>query len=288
MKVGILFHELGNLGTDSLTNLFAQLLGDLKLDAKSQLKIILTDTFRLSYNLDTALGRLYSSSRDYLLSKDLYSTSIDVLIQQFSVNDLQLDWLFVPEETYGCRFTHKNLRVFQQPKSNPCCEPLTDGPSDFEKYKVSALGGTFDHIHDGHKILLSMAAFITSSRLIVGVTDQDLLVNKKYREFLETVDQRCNNVKKFLALLKPTLKVEIVLIKDVCGPTGTVPDIEALVVSRETVQGGKLVNKTRIEKGLSELDISVVNVLGGNEEDGWREKLSSTELRKRDMETREH
>ena len=129
-----------------------------------------------------------------------------------------------------------------------------------------------------------MAAFITSSRLIVGVTDQDLLVNKKYREFLETVDERCDNVKKFLALLKPTLKVEIVLIKDVCGPTGTVPEIEALVVSRETVQGGQFVNKTRIEKGLTELDISVVNVLGGNEEDGWKEKLSSTELRKKDME----
>ncbi|CAR27806.1 hypothetical protein ZYGR_0N02920 [Zygosaccharomyces rouxii] len=284
MKVGVLFHDLGNLDTDSLVNLFAQLLGNLELDAKSQLKIILTDTFRLSYNLDTALGRLYSSSRDYLISKDLYRTSIDVLIEQFSVNDLQLDWLFVPEETYGNRFTHKNLRVFQQPKSSPWHDLLTEGPSDFEKYKVSALGGTFDHIHDGHKILLTMAAFITSSRLIVGVTDQDLLVNKKYREFLETVDERCDNVKKFLALLKPTLKVEIVLIKDVCGPTGTVPEIEALVVSRETVQGGQFVNKTRIEKGLTELDISVVNVLGGNEEDGWKEKLSSTELRKKDME----
>ncbi|GCE97642.1 hypothetical protein ZYGM_004394 [Zygosaccharomyces mellis] len=284
MKVGILLHELGNLETGSLVNLFSQLLGDLELDSKSQLKIILTDTFRQSYNLDTALGRLYSSSRDYLLSKDLYRISIDVLIQQFSINDLQLDWLFVPEETYGSKFTHKNLRVFQQPNSSSCNNTLTNSSSDFEKYKVSALGGTFDHIHDGHKILLSMAAFVTSSRLIVGVTDQDLLVNKKYKEFLETVDQRCNNVKKFLTLFKPTLRVDIVLIKDVCGPTGTVPEIEALVVSRETVQGGKLVNKTRVEKGLSELNISIVNVLGGKEEDGWKEKLSSTELRKRDME----
>lgn len=286
MQVGILFHELGTLNTESLINLFAHLLDDLELNSKSQLKIILTDTFRFSHNLDTALGRLYSASRDYLLSKDLYEISIDVLIEQFSVKDLQLDWLFVPEEKYGNSFTHRNLRVFQQPKASPFRETPIDIPSDFEKYKVSALGGTFDHIHDGHKILLSMAAFITSSRLIVGVTDQDLLVNKKYKEFLETVDQRCNNVKKFLALLKPTLKVEIVLIKDVCGPTGTVPEIEALVVSRETVQGGEFVNKTRIEKGLSKLDISVVNVLGGNEEDGWKEKLSSTELRKREMEMR--
>ena len=37
-------------------------------------------------------------------------------------------------------------------------------------YPVVALGGTFDHLHAGHKILLSMAAWITSSKLIVGMT----------------------------------------------------------------------------------------------------------------------
>ena len=37
-------------------------------------------------------------------------------------------------------------------------------------YPVTALGGTFDHLHAGHKILLSMGAYITSQKLIVGVT----------------------------------------------------------------------------------------------------------------------
>lgn len=44
-------------------------------------------------------------------------------------------------------------------------------PSD---YPVTALGGTFDHLHAGHKILLSMAAYITSHKLIVGITGTDL------------------------------------------------------------------------------------------------------------------
>ena len=35
---------------------------------------------------------------------------------------------------------------------------------------VAALGGTFDHLHAGHKILLSMAAWISQRKVIVGVT----------------------------------------------------------------------------------------------------------------------
>lgn len=39
-------------------------------------------------------------------------------------------------------------------------------------FPVVALGGTFDHLHAGHKILLSMAAWITSHKIIVGVTGE--------------------------------------------------------------------------------------------------------------------
>ena len=42
--------------------------------------------------------------------------------------------------------------------------------SDPPTYPVVALGGTFDHLHAGHKILLSMAAWIADEKLIVGVT----------------------------------------------------------------------------------------------------------------------
>lgn len=47
-------------------------------------------------------------------------------------------------------------------------------PPDAEKVKPSlpivALGGTFDHLHAGHKILLSMAAWVARKKVIVGVT----------------------------------------------------------------------------------------------------------------------
>jgi pantetheine-phosphate adenylyltransferase len=41
-------------------------------------------------------------------------------------------------------------------------------------YPVVILGGTFDHLHAGHKILLSMGAWIASEKIIVGVTGANL------------------------------------------------------------------------------------------------------------------
>ena len=46
-------------------------------------------------------------------------------------------------------------------------DPNSSGPST---YPVVALGGTFDHLHPGHKILLSMSAWIAHEKIIVGVT----------------------------------------------------------------------------------------------------------------------
>lgn len=53
----------------------------------------------------------------------------------------------------------------------------TDGKSNetrvpFPRHDGIALGGTFDHIHVGHKILLSMAALVARKKIIVGVTGE--------------------------------------------------------------------------------------------------------------------
>lgn len=37
-----------------------------------------------------------------------------------------------------------------------------------------ALGGTFDHLHSGHKVLLTMAAWLATRRVIVGITGMRL------------------------------------------------------------------------------------------------------------------
>ncbi|ODV87742.1 hypothetical protein CANARDRAFT_193187 [[Candida] arabinofermentans NRRL YB-2248] len=152
-------------------------------------------------------------------------------------------------------------------------------------YPTVAVGGTFDHLHDGHRILLTAASFLAKSRLIVGVTGDELLKNKKYAEFLEDYEVRAQSVRDFITLIMPQQNVDIFMIQDVCGPTATIKEIDALVLSLETASGGSYVNKVRKEKGFPELEICEVAVIGGgSKDDGFKDKLSSTQIRKMEYE----
>lgn len=172
--------------------------------------------------------------------------------------------------------------------------PYPSSPSSWEnshrRHGVVALGGTFDHLHAGHKILLSMAAWITAKKIIVGVTDDTLLGKKSHREVLESIGARQDAVRAFLQLFRPQIEAEVVAISDVYGPTATDDDIQALVVSKETISGGQSIAKLRDERGLPSLETFVINVIsddgGGGligEEDAERlrtAKMSSTYIRR--------
>ncbi|SCU98842.1 LAMI_0F16446g1_1 [Lachancea mirantina] len=256
----------------------------------SSVDIIIVDTMDSSEELDEALGQLYSDSRDFLLNQSEFDVPINVYFNRdiSFIRSFVWDSLFLPKECDELYSIHCSsdtpINLYSTAKTTPPLSTNKQRTSDENLYQVSALGGTFDHLHDGHKILLSIAAFITSERLIVGVADQELLENKKYKEQLQSFKVRCECARNFLNSIKPNLKVEFSAIRDVCGPTGTVPEIECLVVSRETVSGAGIVNKARKEKGLRELAVHAVNILGGTKEDNWKEKLSSTELRRRSAE----
>ncbi|KAK4050887.1 hypothetical protein OIV83_003309 [Microbotryomycetes sp. JL201] len=151
-------------------------------------------------------------------------------------------------------------------------------------YEVTALGGTFDHLHAGHKILLTMAASVTTRKLICGVTDEALLGKKEYKEYLESVPERINKTRQFLELVRPTCQHDVVAIQDPYGPTAYEPDIQALVVSEETRAGGEAVNKKRREQSLNELDTLVIELVADDAKtDGGvsaASKLGSTGIRR--------
>lgn len=164
--------------------------------------------------------------------------------------------------------------------SNSGIDHESNGP-EFGSFECSAVGGTFDYLHDGHKILLSLARFLCSKRLIVGITGPKLLQNKKHAEFLQLYAERERSVVRFLQKLSwDSCPYEIYEINDVCGPTGYVRNIDALVVSGETRSGGDYVNKVRQEQGFPQLEVVVIDVIGENVDNStWEGKISSTTIR---------
>ncbi|OJD33713.1 pantetheine-phosphate adenylyltransferase family protein [Diplodia corticola] len=181
-------------------------------------------------------------------------------------------------------------------------EPTLD---QVRRHVSVAVGGTFDHLHIGHKLLLTMTAFAVepassvegSERgITVGITGDELLKNKKYAEYLESWDARQRRTAEFLRCIidfappgggmqkveevnnpgpnghaiNITLPTNLVLkcveIWDPYGPTITDESISALILSGETRSGGRAVNAKRQEKSWPELEVFEVDVLDAQEE----------------------
>ncbi|KAK5097821.1 hypothetical protein LTR70_002863 [Exophiala xenobiotica] len=164
-----------------------------------------------------------------------------------------------------------------------------------------AVGGTFDHLHIGHKLLLSATISIAQPgsegrEITVGITGDELLVNKKHASVLESWDTRQQRSAEFvesILVLHPDISsvrntehfdepgpngkivkvtydslgasgkvtINYVRISDPFGPTITDESISALVISAETRAGGKAVNDRRTEKGWAPLEVFEVDVL---------------------------
>ncbi|KAH8939148.1 hypothetical protein BDL97_15G022600 [Sphagnum fallax] len=147
-------------------------------------------------------------------------------------------------------------------------------------FSAVVLGGTFDRLHAGHHLLLKAAAELARERVVVGISTGPMLVNKELAHLIQPFDVRRVAVEKYIKSVKPGLEVQVEPIVDAYGPSITDKALEAIVVSQETMKGGEAVNKKRAERGLSQLQVKVVDLVI---EEGCSEKVSSTLLRQREQ-----
>ena len=68
--------------------------------------------------------------------------------------------------------------------NGPDC--MTHGEVDL--YQDIALGGTFDNIHNGHRLMLTQSALLCQRRLVVGVSTGPLVENKVLTELIRPVE----------------------------------------------------------------------------------------------------
>jgi phosphopantetheine adenylyltransferase len=193
---------------------------------------------------------------------------------------------------------------------NPANDPLssvsrsTASQPTGQRHYNSVVGGTFDHLHIGHKLLLTMTLFAADQATskqprssIIGITGDELLKNKKHMSVLESWSDRqkavadfCDSLIDFSPASSPAKKqvvtrndpgpngksvdiyypsgyvLKCTEIQDPFGPTITEEDLGALIISAETRSGGKAVNDKRREKGWKELEVFEVDVLDATEE----------------------
>uniref|UniRef100_A0A182Q6C1 Bifunctional coenzyme A synthase n=1 Tax=Anopheles farauti TaxID=69004 RepID=A0A182Q6C1_9DIPT len=151
---------------------------------------------------------------------------------------------------------------------------------DSQTYRNVVLGGTFDRIHAGHKVLLTQATLLATERLVVGVTDGAMIKSKKLYELIQPAERRIEHVRDFLEDIDDSLRYEVVPILDPFGPTATDANMDLIVVSTETVRGGAKVNELRQQNGLNQLQVYTIELLDdeGTVEDK-EDKISSSNQR---------
>ncbi len=141
-------------------------------------------------------------------------------------------------------------------------------------YRTVALGGTFDKFHLGHEHLIS-AAFQTGHKVFIGVTTDNFVRTLKKPHPVQPYASRMKTLKTFLRAKQWLSRAIIVPLNDPYGPAARRPDIEALVISPDTLVSAEKLNRLRKKMALSVLKIHTVPISRA-EDDG---PISSTRIR---------
>jgi pantetheine-phosphate adenylyltransferase len=137
------------------------------------------------------------------------------------------------------------------------------------------MGGTFDHLHEGHKYLITTALSV-SEKIVIGLTTEKLLKNKKFFSKLEDYKTREKNLRSFIKTIVDSNRVEIMELNDLYGPPINEPEYEGIIVSQETYKTAVKINEIREQKGFKPLIIIVIPII----KDKNNNKISSTAIRK--------
>ncbi|MFZ2206959.1 MAG: pantetheine-phosphate adenylyltransferase [Microgenomates group bacterium] len=133
-------------------------------------------------------------------------------------------------------------------------------------------GGTFDHLHDGHKKLLR-SCFEGGKNITIGITSGAMVRHKSFFCSIQSYAIRRRNILNFAVQNKK--KVKIVKLHDIFGPTIKKNTFDALFITKDTEKGAEMIQKRRKEIGMKPLSIKTVSLV--YDENG--EKISSERVR---------
>jgi pantetheine-phosphate adenylyltransferase len=150
------------------------------------------------------------------------------------------------------------------------------------KCKKVAVGGTFDHFHIGHKALLR-TAFEYGESVVIGVSS-DAFAKRLGKDIVQEFTVRVERLKDFLNSNFPNRRYEIHSLEDYFGPIIDDEDIDAIVVSEETLSRAKQANELRRIKGFEPMKIILIDTVLADD----KLPVSSTRIRNKEIDEEGH
>lgn len=141
------------------------------------------------------------------------------------------------------------------------------------KYKTVATGGTFDHIHRGHLALLDRA-FEVGEVVVIGVTS-DAFAAREGKSPDQAYAARAGALQDLINSRYPGRKYLVAQLDDYFGPGIASPEVEAIVVTKETAARVPRANDLRAKKGYPPLEVVTVDYVLADDS----KPISSTRIR---------
>jgi pantetheine-phosphate adenylyltransferase len=152
-----------------------------------------------------------------------------------------------------------------------------------KKFRIVAVGGTFDELHRGHRVLL-MKAFEIGEHVMVGLCSDEFAGKLSKPHVTAPYEERLKELKTFLNNSGLSGRAEIIPLNDPFGPTLTESGIEALVVSEETRPTALEINEKRHKAKLPPLKIVTINMVPAYN----RAPISTTRIRRGEIDREGH
>jgi len=129
-----------------------------------------------------------------------------------------------------------------------------------KKFSTVGVGGTFDELHKGHKVLL-IKAFQIGDRVLIGLCSDEFVKKLNKPHLTASYEERLKRLQAFLAEHSYLERAKIEALNDPYGGTLSEESIAALVVSKETEPTALKINEERRDRGLPPLEIVTINMV---------------------------
>lgn len=127
-------------------------------------------------------------------------------------------------------------------------------------FREVAVGGTFDALHRGHKILLR-TAFRAGDKVLVGLSRNGFVRKLRKMHPVDLYPKRRRELVSFLKREGLASRGKIVPLDDPYGPAINNSAIQALIVSRATRKMAERINAIRKRRGLKPLSVVSIQMV---------------------------